>query len=64
LLAFKNEHGTVVGMPDTITITNEEILELECDILIPAALSNQIHAKNAPNIKSPDYPLSSANLIL
>ena len=52
LLAFKNEHGTVVGMPDTMTITNEEILELECDILIPAALSNQIHAKNAPNIKA------------
>ena len=52
LLAFKNEHGTVVGMPETMTITNEEILELECDILIPAALSNQIHAKNARNIKA------------
>ena len=52
LLAFKNEHGTVVGMPDTMTITNEEILELECDILIPAALSNQIHAENASKIKA------------
>ena len=52
LLAFKNEHGTVVGMPDTMTKTNEEILELECDILIPAALSNQIHAENAPKIKA------------
>jgi glutamate dehydrogenase (NAD(P)+) len=52
LLAFKNEHGTVVGMPDTMTKTNEEILELECDILIPAAVSNQIHAENAPKIKA------------
>ena len=47
LLAFKKDHGTVVGTPDTMTITNEELLELECDILIPAALSNQIHEGNA-----------------
>jgi len=52
LLAFKNEHGTVVGLPDTMTITNEEILETECDILIPAALSYQIHAGNAGKIKA------------
>ena len=52
LLAFKNEHGTVVGMSNTMTITNEEVLELECDILIPAALSHQIHAENAHKIKA------------
>ena len=52
ILAFKSEHGTVVGMQDTMTITNEEILELDCDILIPAALSHQIHAGNAANIKA------------
>ena len=52
LLAYKEEHGTVVGMPDTMTITNEEILELECDILIPAALSHQIHAGNAARINA------------
>jgi glutamate dehydrogenase (NAD(P)+) len=50
--AFKAEHGTVVGMPDTLTITNEELLELECDILVPAALGNQIHGGNAGNIKA------------
>ena len=50
--AFKAEHGTVVGMPDTMTITNAELLELECDILMPAALGNQIHAGNAGNIKA------------
>ena len=52
LLAFKNKHGSVVGLPDTTTITNEEILELECDILIPAALGNQIHADNAAKINA------------
>jgi glutamate dehydrogenase len=34
------------------TITNEELLELECDILVPAAISNQITAGNAANIKA------------
>lgn len=52
LLAFKNEHGSVVGMPNTVTVTNEALLELECDILIPAALSQQIHAGNAHRIKA------------
>ncbi len=52
VMAFKKEHGSVVGMPGTSTITNEEILEIECDILIPAALSNQIHADNAGRINT------------
>jgi glutamate dehydrogenase (NAD(P)+) len=33
-------------------ITNEEILELNCDILVPSALENQITGKNAPKIKA------------
>ena len=49
---FKTEHGTVVGMANTMTITNAELLELDCDILMPAALGNQIHAGNAHNIKA------------
>jgi len=49
---FKAEQGTVVGMADTMTITNAELLELECDILLPAAIGNQIHAGNAANIKA------------
>ncbi|MCG6938779.1 MAG: Glu/Leu/Phe/Val dehydrogenase [Gammaproteobacteria bacterium] len=52
LLAFKKEQGTIVGMPDTMTLTNQEIIELECDILIPAALSNQIHGDNARKINA------------
>lgn len=33
-------------------ITNEELLELECEILVPSALVNQITEKNAPKIKA------------
>ena len=49
---YKAEHGTVVGMPNTLTITNAELLALECDILMPAALGNQIHGGNAHKIKA------------
>jgi len=50
--AFKEEHGTVVGMPDTLTISNKELLEVDCDILIPAATAFQINNNNAGNIKA------------
>jgi glutamate dehydrogenase (NAD(P)+) len=52
VLAWKKEHGTVVGFPGSATITNAELLELDCDVLIPAAYENQITAANAPNIKA------------
>ncbi len=50
--AYKAEHGTLMGLPQTLSITNEALLELDCDILIPAALSKQITAHNAENIKA------------
>ncbi|HEX3220815.1 MAG TPA: Glu/Leu/Phe/Val dehydrogenase [Candidatus Limnocylindria bacterium] len=50
--AWKREHGTVVGFPGTEEVTNAELLELECDILVPAALENQITDKNADRIKA------------
>ncbi|MEM2915136.1 MAG: Glu/Leu/Phe/Val dehydrogenase [Candidatus Bathyarchaeia archaeon] len=49
---FKNKTGSVVGFKDSKQITNEELLEVKCDILIPAALEGQITAKNAGNIKA------------
>ena len=52
VLTFKAEHGSVVGLPDTMTITNAELLELDCDILMPAALSNQLHSGNANSVKA------------
>ncbi|HLY35402.1 MAG TPA: Glu/Leu/Phe/Val dehydrogenase [Candidatus Limnocylindria bacterium] len=50
--AWKREHGTVVGFPKSDTITNAEVLEVDCEILVPAALENQITASNAPRIKA------------
>ena len=52
VVAWKKEHGTVVGFPGSATITNAELLELPCDILIPAALENQITGANAGRIKA------------
>jgi glutamate dehydrogenase/leucine dehydrogenase len=51
-VAYKAEHGTVVGLPETMSITNEDLLVQECDILIPAAVAHQITAANAPDIKA------------
>ena len=48
----KSETGSVVGYPDSKIITNEKLLELECDILVPAALENQITKANADKIKA------------
>jgi glutamate dehydrogenase (NAD(P)+) len=50
--AWKREHGTVVGIPATDSVTNQEILEVDCEILVPAALENQITRHNAPNIRA------------
>jgi glutamate dehydrogenase/leucine dehydrogenase len=41
-----------VGFPEAETITNEELLELDVDILIPAALENAVTSKNAGNIRA------------
>ena len=51
-VAHKQTHGTLVGLPDTLSVTNEALLELDCDILIPAALDKQIHAGNAQRVKA------------
>ena len=48
----KQEHGTVVGVVDTTSVSNDDLLALECDILIPAALGNQITKDNVENIKA------------
>lgn len=50
--AYRQEHGTVVGMPDTRTLTNADLLTLDCNILIPAALGDQITKENARQIKA------------
>jgi glutamate dehydrogenase (NAD(P)+) len=51
-VAWKKRNGTVVDMPDTSHITNEELLELDVVVLFPAALENVITAANAGDIKA------------
>jgi glutamate dehydrogenase/leucine dehydrogenase len=51
-LRYKERSGTVVGMPGASRISNEELLALKCDILIPAALQNVITLHNADQIKA------------
>ncbi|MEO0146171.1 MAG: Glu/Leu/Phe/Val dehydrogenase [candidate division WOR-3 bacterium] len=48
----KDNTGSVVGFPGADSITNEEILELEVDILAPSALERVITEENAPKIKA------------
>ncbi|MEW6244160.1 MAG: Glu/Leu/Phe/Val dehydrogenase [Bacillota bacterium] len=52
VLAFKDETGSVVGYPGAEPVTNEELLELECEVLIPAALENQLTAANAGRVRA------------
>ncbi|MGM0922081.1 MAG: Glu/Leu/Phe/Val family dehydrogenase [Bacillota bacterium] len=51
LLDRRDSFGTVTTLFNS-TITNKELLELDCDILVPAAISNQITAENAHQIKA------------
>lgn len=52
VLEYKKEKGSVLGFPGSKEITNEELLQLEVDILVPAALENVITGKNAANVKA------------
>ncbi|MEM0128958.1 MAG: Glu/Leu/Phe/Val dehydrogenase [Thermoplasmata archaeon] len=48
----KKKTGSVVGFPGAKPISNEELLEMPCDILVPAALENQLTKKNADRIQA------------
>lgn len=53
VIKYRQSKGTLWDFPGAKNIkTPEELLEMECDILIPAALENQIHQGNAPRIKA------------
>ena len=52
LLAHKDESGSVAGFPGSDSITDAELLELPCEILVPAALEQQITGENAPKINT------------
>ncbi len=51
-LHYKTEKGSLTGYPGAEQITNEELLNTECDILVPAAMENQITRANASEVKA------------
>ena len=51
-IAYKAEHGVLEGFPGADAITNEELIEIDCDVLTPCALEQVITAENAPRIRA------------
>jgi glutamate dehydrogenase (NAD(P)+) len=51
-LAHKQEHGTLAGLANAEAVTNEELVELPCDILAPCALEQVVTEKNADRVKA------------
>ncbi|HEU4672098.1 MAG TPA: Glu/Leu/Phe/Val dehydrogenase [Candidatus Limnocylindrales bacterium] len=52
VVSWKQEHGSVRGFPGSTEISNGQLLELDCDVLIPAALEGQITGANAGNVRA------------
>lgn len=52
VMEHKNRAGSVMGYTGCVDVSNRELLELKCDILVPAAIENQITAENAGNVKA------------
>jgi len=52
VLVHKEKTGSVVGFPGTKRISHEDLLELPVDVLVPAALENEITSENAPRIRA------------
>ncbi len=50
--AHKDQTGSCIGLSDTVSLSNEDLLEMDVDVLIPAALENVITAENADRIKA------------
>jgi len=52
LIAHKKKTGSVIGFQDLKNLEHKEILTIDCDILVPAALENQITKENAADVKA------------
>ena len=52
VMKWKEKHGSVKGFPGTRTITQGELLTLPCDVLVPAALENQITNTNVAKVRA------------
>ena len=51
-IRYKERSGTVVGMPGASRISNDDLLTLKCDILVPAALEGVLTLHNADQVKA------------
>jgi glutamate dehydrogenase (NAD(P)+) len=51
-IRYKERAGTVVGMPGASRLSNDDLLTMKCDILVPAALENVITLQNAESVKA------------
>ena len=52
VMQHKARTGSVVGYPEAQNVTNEELLELPCEVLIPAAMEEQITSRNADRVQA------------
>ncbi|MCY4418110.1 MAG: glutamate dehydrogenase [Chloroflexi bacterium] len=60
LVKYRDRNGTIADCTEGDCVSNEEMLELPCDVLVPAAIDNVIHAENAPRIRA-NVILEAAN---
>ena len=60
LMSYSREHGSVKGFPETLPMTNEELLTADVDVLIPAALGNVLTAEIANHVRA-KYIVEAAN---
>ena len=51
-IAHKGEHGVLTGLPGTEGITNQELIEYDCDVFAPCALEQVVNEENAGNVKA------------
>ena len=52
VIAYAREHRQLAGYPRAEAIGNDELLTIDCDVLVPAAMENVITSKNAPGIRA------------
>ena len=52
VMAWLRDHGRLEGFPDAESVTHKEQLELDCDLMVPAATENQITSLNADKVKA------------
>jgi glutamate dehydrogenase (NAD(P)+) len=52
LRQFRKEHGSIVGFSEAEPISNADLIAMPCDVLIPAAMENQLNRSNAASVRA------------